>query len=67
MLTNRDIDEVLVLAELDVDENIEDVLREFYLPDVEMEAQMLWEGLPDTVKRVALERHPEIRSMVSGQ
>ena len=66
MLTNQDIDELLVMAELEVDENIEQALRDFYRPDIEREAEMLWAGLPDAVKKMVLQKNPELRKVVGG-
>jgi len=64
MLTNQDIDECMVLAELEVDEEIEQALRDFYRPDIEREAEMLWAGLPEPMKKMVLERNPELRIVV---
>ena len=64
MLTNQDIDELLVQAEMEVDDEIEQALRDFYRPDIEREAEMLWAGLPESVKRMVLERNPELRKLV---
>ncbi len=59
MLTNQDIDELLVMAEMEVNDDIEAALEEFYRPDVEREAAVLWAGLPEAVKRRVKERAPE--------
>jgi hypothetical protein len=59
MLTNQDIDELLVMAEMEVNDDIEAALEEFYRPDVEREAAVLWAGLPEAVKRMVKERAPE--------
>lgn len=64
MLTNKDIDECIVKAELEVDEEIEQALRDFYRPDIEREAEMLWAGLPESVKKLVLEQHPELKKIV---
>ena len=66
MLTNQDIDELLVIAELEVDEDIEQALRDFYRPDIEREAEMLWAELPDAVKKMVLQKNPELRKVVGG-
>ena len=66
MLTNQDIDELLVQAELEVDDEIEQALRDFYRPDIEREAEMLWAGLPDAVKKMVLQKNPELRKVVGG-
>lgn len=59
MLTNLDIDEAIVMAEVDVDERINRALEDFYRPDVEREAAMLYAGLPEAVKKMVNERAPE--------
>ena len=59
MLTNKDIDECLVRAELNVGDNIQSALEEFYRPDVEREAAMLWAELEEPVKRAVKARAPE--------
>ena len=51
MMTNKDIDECLVMAEHAVTDNIQSALEEFYRPDVETEAKILWAGLPEPVKK----------------
>lgn len=59
MLSNQDIDELIVMAEMDVDDNIEAALEDFYRPDVEREAEILWAGLPESVKKLVKARAPE--------
>lgn len=59
MLTNKDIDELIIKAEMEVDDNIEAALEEYFRPDVEREAEILWTELPETVKRMVKERAPE--------
>ena len=67
MLTNRDIDGCLVLAELNVRDDVDEALREFFRPDVEMEARMLWATLPDQLKRLVKERNPEVVKSFGGE
>lgn len=59
MITNKDIDECLVMSEITAEEYINDALREFYRPDVEMEAAILWAGLPESMKQLLRKRAPE--------
>ena len=59
MTTNQDIDECLTAAEHAVDENLQSAFKEFYRPDVEIEAMILWAGLPEAVKREVKARAPE--------
>lgn len=59
MMTNKDIDEMIVRAEMDVDDAIEEALAEFYRPDVEMEAAMLWADLPETVRKLVKKKAPD--------
>lgn len=70
MLTNKDIDECLMLAEFSVDEDIESALEEFYRPDVEREAAVLWSGLEDPIKAAVKARAPEavkrIEDLIEG-
>ena len=58
MMTNRDIDECLVRAELVVTENIQSALEEFYRPDVEREAAMLWADMDPRVKAAVRKKAP---------
>ena len=67
MLTNKDIDECLVRAELDVRDAVRDAMEEFYRPDMEMEAEILWASLPDTMKRLVKERAPEAVKRIEGK
>ena len=70
MITNKDIDECLVMAEYAVNENIQSALEEFYRPDVEMEAATLWAGMSDSLKKLVKARAPEavkrIEEIVKG-
>lgn len=59
MLTNQDIDELIIKAEMEVDDNIEAALEDFYRPDVERETEILWAGLPESVKKMVKMRAPE--------
>ena len=59
MLTNKDIDEALVMAEISVTENIQSALQEFYRPDVEMEAAILWSQMEEPLKKLIKARAPE--------
>lgn len=59
MLTNKDIDECLVLAELNVTEDIQSALQEFYRPDVEREAVVLWSEMEEPLKKMIKARAPE--------
>lgn len=59
MLTNKDIDEALVMAEISVTENIQSALQEFYRPDVEMEAAILWSSMEEPLKKMIKARAPE--------
>lgn len=59
MLTNQDIDEALVMAEMDMTDEINAALKEFYRPDVEREAAVLWAGLPESLKKMVKMRAPE--------
>ena len=64
MLTNKDMDQALVMAELTVKEQVDDAIKEWYRPDIEMEAQMVWADMPESVKRLMLQRYPEYRDFV---
>lgn len=66
MLTNQDIDELLVMAELEINDDIEAALEEFYRPDVERETAILWAGLPEAVKRMVREKAPEAVKRIEG-
>ena len=56
MLTNQDIDECIVKAELEVDEMIEAALEDYFRPDVQREAEMLMADLPESVQAMVKER-----------
>ena len=66
MLTNQDIDECIVKADLDVDDMIEAALEDFFRPDVEREAAVLWAGLPEGLKTMVQARAPEAVKRISG-
>ena len=59
MLTNKDIDECLVLAEIDADDRVEAALEEYFRPDIEMEAASLWADIPEPLKQLVRMRAPE--------
>lgn len=67
MMTNHDIDEILVLAELEVDEDIHSALEEFYRPDVERETAMLWADLSEPMKDLVRQRAPEAVKRLEGK
>lgn len=67
MMTNKDIDECLVMAELTVTENIKSSLQEFYRPDVEREAAILWSGLPDPIRKMVKARAPQAVKRIEEQ
>ena len=67
MLTNQDIDECLVMAEMDVNDLINLALEDFYRPDVEREAAILWAGLPETLKQLVRMRAPEAVKRIEGR
>lgn len=71
MLTNKDIDEALVMAEISVTEDIQSALQEFYRPDVEMEAAILWSQMEEPLKKLIKARAPEavkrIEEMMKGR
>lgn len=71
MITNKDIDEALVMAEYAVTENIQAAIEEFYRPDIEMEAATLWAELPEAVKKMVKARAPEavkrIEQIIKGR
>lgn len=59
MMTEKDIDECLIMAEYAVNEDIQSAFEEFYRPDIEMEAKILWADLPDPVKEMVRAKAPE--------
>ena len=67
MLTNEDIDECIVKAELEVDDMIEAALEDYFRPDVEREAAMLWADLPDSLKAMVKARAPEAVKRMTGK
>lgn len=71
MMTNKDIDECLVMAEHAVNEDITSAFEEFYRPDVETEAMILWVDLPEAVKNGVRARAPQavkrIEELIKGR
>jgi len=67
MLTNEDIDECIVKAELEVDDMIEAALEDYFRPDVEREAAMLLADLPDSLKAMVKARAPEAVKRITGR
>ena len=67
MLTNRDIEECLVMAEVSVAENIESALLEFYRPDVEREAAMLYADMSEPLKKRLKAKAPEAVRRIERQ
>lgn len=59
MITNKDIDECLIMAELNVNDDIQSALQEFFRSDIEQEAAVLWAGLPESVKKAVRKKAPE--------
>lgn len=67
MITDKDIDEALTQAEVEVDESLDEALREYYRPDVEREAAMLWATLPEPIKAMVRMRNPELAKMAESR
>lgn len=67
MLTNQDIDELITMAEMEVDDNIEAAIEDYFRPDVEREAEILWAGLPESVKKMVKARAPEAVKRIEGK
>ena len=59
MLTNKDIDECIVMAEIDAEERVEAALEEYFRPDIEIEAATLWSGMEEPLKELVRMRAPE--------
>lgn len=59
MLTNKDIDELLMMAEMEAEDDVQAALAEFYRPDVEMEAADLWADMEPGLKQLVRQRAPE--------
>ena len=67
MMTNKDIDECLVMAELVVTENIQSALEEFYRPDVEREAAILWADMDPRLKEMVRKKAPQAVKRIEEQ
>ena len=67
MMTNKDIDECLVMADLLVTENIQSALEEFYRPDIEREAAMIWAGMDPRVKAAVRKKAPSAVKRIEEQ
>lgn len=59
MLTCRDIEECLVRAEIDTDDKIQSAMEDFFRPDIEQEAAMMWSGLEAPIKQMMRMKAPE--------
>ena len=58
MITNKDIDESLVMAEVLTNQMIAKAVREFYRPDIEMETAVLWSGLDPRIQEAVRRKAP---------
>lgn len=67
MITDKDIDGILTMAELNVKDDVEAAIREYYRPDVEQEATVMWSNLPDSFKRIMKRSHPEAVEWIEGK
>lgn len=67
MMTNKDIDECLVMADLIVTDNIASALQEFYRPDIEREAAILWSGMEPGIKAQVKKRAPQAVKRIEEQ
>ncbi len=67
MMTNKDIDECLVWADLSTTDNIQSALEEFYRPDIEREAAMIWAEMPKAVKAAVRKKAPKAVKRIEEQ
>ena len=60
MMTEDDIDDVLVAATIKADKQVNEIMRKIMMPQVERAGVMLWAQLPEDARQAIRTNKPEL-------
>lgn len=60
MMTEDDIDDVLISAEIKADKQVNEIMRKIMMPGVERAGVMIWSELPDDVRGMIRANRPDL-------
>ena len=60
MMTEDDIDDVLVSAEIKADKQVNEIMRKIMMPQVERAGVMMWAEIPDDVRNMIRTNRPDL-------
>jgi hypothetical protein len=60
MMTEDDIDDVLVSAEIKADKQVNEIMRKIMMPGVERAGVMMWAELPDDARQAIRTNRPDL-------
>ena len=60
MMTQDDIDDVLISAEIKADKQVNEIMRKIMMPQVERAGVMMWAELPDDARQAIRTNRPEL-------
>jgi len=60
MMTEDDIDDVLVSAEIKAEKQVNEIMRKIMMPQVERAGVMMWAEIPDDVRGMIRANKPDL-------
>ena len=66
MMTEDDIDDVLVSAEIKAEKQVNEIMRKIMMPQVERAGVMMWAELPDDVRNMIRTNRPDLAKYYDG-
>ena len=60
MMTEDDIDDVLVSATIKADKQVNEIMRKIMMPQVERAGVMMWAEIPDDVRNMIRTNRPDL-------
>lgn len=66
MMTEDDIDDVLVSAEIKADKQVNEIMRKIMMPQVERAGVMMWAEIPDDVRNMIRTNRPDLAKYYDG-
>lgn len=67
MMTEDDIDDVLVSAEIKAEKQVNEIMRKIMMPQVERAGVMLWAQLPDDAREQIRNSRPDLAKLYDNK
>ena len=67
MMTEDDIDDVLVSAEIKAEKQVGEIMRKIMMPQVERAGVMLWAQLPDDARQAIRTNRPDLAKLYDNK